>query len=440
MKKDDLLKNLIACKTVSPTNFEANKVEFTNAINILSNYFQSNGFKTKIVGQKRSLILAKRMVNNDSPTILIYGHYDVQPADGSWEIENPFFLNEVNGKYIARGIADNKGQLYINIKAVTDLIKKGDLEGVNIIFLIEGEEEISSPTLKELLKDKKFLDDLGTVDLIYISDTLKFPDQPILVSAFRGNIAFEVNIKTLVTEQHSGIYGGSLPDSNILGAKFINELDFHLKKNFKDTLTSYASSAKQTSKKMSAEIQNCLSNKSTPVDLTSASLKSALIVTGLNGGYTEEGIKNVIAASTNIKFNYRFIYKYNGDQIWQSIVEFIQKFSTEHQITIDFKLERISPAINLNINTQLSCILNAASKEVYNSEVVSKSEGASISIIESFYKNLTQNICLFGYANYDSGMHSPNENMSVEDIQKGIEFFKLFLKNFQEKYKATSDD
>ena len=194
-----------------------------DTIEWLQNLFQNNGFETKIFpGEKTNPVVFSQYKNpKATQTVLIYGHYDVQPArhDEGWD-SDPFTLTEKNGKYIARGVVDNKGQILIHIFTVLNLIKENKL-AYNVKFLIEGNEETSNPELSEIMKKNS---KLLASDYVLVSDGELVDGKPAIEASLRGGFNLTLQYKTADNNVHSGIYGGAVPNAAYELTKLLGKL------------------------------------------------------------------------------------------------------------------------------------------------------------------------------------------------------------------------
>ncbi len=435
MKEEDLnlLRNFIAYQSISTDNNHVDELEKCKFF--LNDRLKKIGFELKCLGNNSSVIYAKRIVNKDCKTMLIYGHYDVQPAgDEGWN-SDPFLLQEKGGKFYARGIADNKGQIMTHIFAVEHLIKASKLDNLNLIFLIEGEEEVSSPTLKKIITENTLKD---KIDMVMISDSLIYKGTPALVYSCRGNISFEIELQTLNNEAHSGIYGGALLNAANESVSFINrfknEVSTFLQNSDKDFTWNpvVRESNKIVQSSFDKEVESISIQKMKRKDLIDlATLSSSLEIIGIKSGYTEEGVKNIIPSKSLFKFNLRYIP--TKLDIWNEIELIVEKISRKMSLKVNLNLYRNSKPFIINIEKDFLENVKAASKDSYNKKPLFKPEGGSISIVELLQTHICDNICMFGFADLDSNIHGANENMNKEDLEKAMKFSKKLLLLIQEK-------
>jgi len=207
-KYKELLSQFLSFKTISALNHSK---EIKQAVVWLENLFSKNHFEVEIVyGYDNPVIIAKKEVGSTLPTVLIYGHYDVQPASSDEWGSDPFILRELNSRFMGRGVVDNKGQILVHIVNVFDLLEKGKL-AYNVKFLIEGNEETGSPNIGKLLeKYKKQLD----CDFVLISDSAMIQNHPTIELGLRGTLNTTLTITTSDRDLHSGLFCGAVPNAS----------------------------------------------------------------------------------------------------------------------------------------------------------------------------------------------------------------------------------
>jgi len=434
MQDLDLLIDLLKIKSISIGNSYIK--ELSQARDLITEFLNKLEFNTKFLGENNSVIYATRFLNKKFKTLLIYGHYDVQSVnDQKWD--KKAFLPEIKKQRIyARGIADSKGQIFIHLKSIEELIRSNSLNKLNCIFLIEGEEEISSPTLKNLIASGEIKD---PVDYILVSDSYMVKhNYPTILASFRGNLAFEVNVNSLSSDLHSGIFGGAVNNS---AEDIMNLHNKVFTESFLKSFTKYSYIDKNPAllkacslidnlsfRKEVDKVNKIKSKNSSPS--RNSSLLPALEITGLTSGYIGEGIQNIIPATANIKYNFRFPAGLKGADIWKIIKLRFSKLKKQY----NFKLSapRISEPFFMDPKSDYIKLAFKTAKTVYEVEPILKPEGGSISIVNLMDQYLSKDILLFGFADLDSNIHGSEENMGLENIEKGIKFSKDFIINLQQ--------
>ena len=305
-----LLGEVLKFKSISTNKQYVEEIEAT--VLWFENLFKTNGFEVVTArGFGNPIIVASVVVDEKLPTCLVYGHYDVQPAEMSdgWK-SDPFTLTEREGRLFGRGVVDNKGQVLIHIATVLQLLKEKKLNK-NLKFMIEGDEETGSPLMEKFVNDKKYL---LTADYTLISDGEMNIESPVIEAGFRGGLNSTLTIRSAKADQHSGIFGGAIPNSagimaNVL-SKIVDESGKVLVPNFFDKVDPIEGELKENneslpfneSEYMRVEGVNYLT-KISGVDVVSqVGLLPTIQITGLNSGYVGEGYRNSVPSVTTAKW------------------------------------------------------------------------------------------------------------------------------------------
>ncbi|MCG8373624.1 MAG: dipeptidase [Balneolales bacterium] len=375
----------------------------------------------------------------DKPTVLIYGHYDVQPADPLelWTSE-PFEPVIKEGNIFARGASDDKGQAFTHVKALESFVKSGQPIPVNVKIILEGEEEIGSPNLVPFLESHA---DLLACDMVLISDTAMFgKDQPSITYGLRGLAYMEVEVVGPNRDLHSGVYGGAVENPlNVLCemiAKMKNEDGEIRIEGFYDSVVPLTGADRAASAalpfdeegyKKSLEIEEVHGEKGYTT-LERASARPTLDVNGIWGGYTGEGAKTVLPSKANAKISMRLVPDQNPKEIAKLFAAHVQKIAPK---TVKVKVTEHHGGF-ASITDLDFYGLKAAAKafeEIYQKEVLFSREGGSIPIVADFKRVLGVESILMGFGLTSNAIHSPNEHFSVEDFHRGIKtsakFFEL---------------
>lgn len=431
-----LLKELIAFKSISTDSQYQDQVDQT--AEWIANLFQKNGFKTEIIkGYDNPVVFASYEVSSEAETVLVYGHYDVQPAgkqDG-WDSE-PFELTEKDGKLIARGVVDNKGQFLIHAYSVLELIKQNQLK-YNIRFLIEGNEETGSGKISGLLKERK---ELFKADHVLISDG-EMPYKPMVTTSFRGILNTTIRYKTANNNLHSGLYGGAVPNAAEELSRLISKL------NDPEYLSGIIGFYEKDSSLSSEDILKCQEIDKSRKDVlgktgikkyfsnnresftATTGFKSMHTVTGFKSGYTGEGYSNIVPNLAEAKINFRIAWDQDPEDIFNKFSEFIRNNTPEYvEFEIDEPAQLIKPIkVDLSLSKHQETI--RLLEKVYKKEVLIDYCGAIIPIVGDFQEILGTDPLLVSLANDDCNMHGVNENYDIGLIEKGLEFSKEFFKS-----------
>ncbi len=385
------------------------------------------------------IITAERLPHDDQPTVLIYGHYDVQPSDPDdlWKTP-PFEPTVIDGRVYARGASDDKGQSFTHIKSVQSYLKTGNELPVNVKFILEGEEEIGSPNLIPFIKKNK---DLLSCDMVLISDTAMFgEDQPSITYGLRGLAYMEVHVTGPNRDLHSGLYGGAVENpANVLCeiiSKLKDEDGVIQIDGFYDDVEPLTPEMREAYKALPFDEEaykksiglKAVHGEKGYSTLERASARPSLDVNGLWSGYQGEGAKTVLPATAGAKVSMRLVPDQDPDKIAELFTKKIESLAPD---TVD--VEVVSHHGGYPVVIDLDYYgLKAAAKafgDVYDKEVLFSREGGSIPIVADFKKVLGVNSILMGFGLNKDALHSPNESFSLKDFHRGIKtsarFFEL---------------
>ncbi len=374
------------------------------------------------------VIVARNAHRAGRPTVMIYGHYDVQPADplDLWQ-SPPFEPRVENGVIYARGSTDDKGQVLAHIHGVEQALAEGELP-VNLIFLIEGEEEIGSPNLKPFLEQHR---EALKCDIIAISDTgMVDRGRPTFTYGLRGIAAAEVVVTGPAVDLHSGIYGGSVANPATALARVLGTLhDEHGRvavEGFYDAVHDLADWEREAAAKLPGTDDDLLRLTGSPSTFgeegySSTERRSArptAEINGLNSGYQGEGSKTIIPAKATAKLTFRLV----PDQQPERILELVEAHFKKH----------CPPGVELTVHTGHSgepylCDPHSPAGQAalralattFDAEVALIREGGSIPIVRTFKDVLGVETLLLGLALPDCRAHSPNENFPLENFHVG---------------------
>ena len=385
------------------------------------------------------VVYGEKIIDPAKETLLIYGHYDVQPVDPLNLWDSPPFEPEIrNGAIYARGANDDKGQLFMHIKAFEYLNKEGKLE-YNIKFLLEGEEEIGSPSLGKWARDNK---ELLSCDLILVSDTTMIGEEiPSINVGMRGLTYMEVEVTGPNKDLHSGHYGGAVVNPLNALCKMIDEL---IDENGKITIKGFYDDVIELSKEDRAMLAKAPFDEkeykeflgvddlagekgySTP---ERTGIRPCLDVNGIWGGFTGEGAKTVLPSKANAKISMRLVPNQDNEKIG--------KLFTEHFLSIVPKGVKVKVTTHHGGNGFLMPISSPAYKaaakaigEVYGVDPVPNRGGGSIPILADLQQILGVNPLLMGFGLERDTIHSPNESYLLSQLEKGMESIALFFKYY----------
>ncbi len=393
------------------------------------------------------IVYGEKIIDNKLPTILVYGHYDVQPADPIELWSSPPFSPVIKktdihpeGAIFARGACDDKGQMFMHIKAFEYLIENSELP-CNVKFMIEGEEEVGSPNLEWFVKKNK---EKLKNDIILISDTGMISNtQPSITTGLRGLSYMEVTVTGPNRDLHSGLYGGAVANPINILAKLITKL--HDKEN-KITIPGFYEGIEKISPAERKEIAKApfsLKAYKSALDILEVdgekgyttlernAIRPTLDVNGIWGGYTGDGAKTVIPSKAHAKISMRLVPGQNHENISELFTKHIKSLAPK-----SVKIEVTShhgghPYVTPTDNTGYLAAKKAY-LETFKCNPIPQKSGGSIPIVALFEKELESKSILMGFGLDSDAIHSPNEHFGVFNFLKGIETIPLFYKYFTE--------
>ncbi|MAN28169.1 MULTISPECIES: dipeptidase [Mesonia] len=391
------------------------------------------------------VVYGEKIIDKNLPTVLVYGHYDVQPPDPINLWDSPPFEPVIKkteahpeGAIFARGACDDKGQMYMHVKALEYMVKNDDLP-CNVKFMIEGEEEVGSENLgwfiernHEKLKN----------DVILISDTgMIAKDTPSITTGLRGLSYVEVEVTGPNRDLHSGLYGGAVANPINVLTKMIASLH---DENKHITIPGFYDKVEELTQEERAKMAEApfnLENYKKALDLNDVygeegyttnernSIRPTLDVNGIWGGYIGEGAKTVIPSKAYAKISMRLV----PHQDWKEITELFKNHFESiapSGVTVKVKPHHGGQGYVTPIDGIEYQAASDAYKEVFGKEPIPQRSGGSIPIVSLFEKELQSKTILMGFGLDTDAIHSPNEHFGVWNYLKGIETIPFFYKHF----------
>ncbi|MEM6516196.1 MAG: dipeptidase [Bacteroidota bacterium] len=393
------------------------------------------------------IVYGEKIIDDKLPTVLVYGHYDVQPADPVELWHSPPYEPVIKktelhpeGAIYARGACDDKGQMYMHVKAMEFMTKTNQLP-CNVKFMIEGEEEVGSVNLSTFVKENQ---DKLKNDVILISDTgMIAKDIPSITTGLRGLSYVEVEVTGPNRDLHSGLYGGAVANPINILTKMIASLqdnDNHI------TIPGFYDKVKNLSAEERAEMAKApfnLENYKKALDIEAVygekgyttnernSIRPTLDVNGIWGGYIGEGAKTVIASKAYAKISMRLV----PSQDWKEITDlFKNHFEAIAPKGVKVKVTPhhggqgyVTPIDNIGYQAASMAYENSFGKKP-----IPQRGGGSIPIVSLFEEELKSKTILMGFGLDSDAIHSPNEHFGLWNYYKGIETIPLFYKYFTE--------
>ncbi|MFO0358301.1 MAG: dipeptidase [Sphingobacteriaceae bacterium] len=393
------------------------------------------------------VVYGEKIIDPAKPTVIVYGHYDVQPADPLNLWDSPPFEPVIkkteihpDGAIFARGSCDDKGQMYMHVKAFEIMMRTNTLP-CNVKFMIEGEEEVGSPSLGPWIMENK---EKLKGDIILISDTsLIANDTPSIDTGLRGLAYMEVEVVGANRDLHSGVYGGAVANPINVLCKIIascHDENKHITIPgfYEDVLELSDAERKEMAKapfsldayKKDLDI-NDVYGEAGYSTIERAGIRPTLDVNGIWGGYTGEGAKTVLPSKAFAKISMRLVPNQNSDKISALFQKYFESVAPKGvQITVKphhggepFVVSPENPAYKA---------ASAAMEETYGKKPVPTRGGGSIPIVALFKKELGLDSILFGFGLDSDALHSPNEHYGLFNYYKGIETIPLFYKHYSQ--------
>jgi acetylornithine deacetylase/succinyl-diaminopimelate desuccinylase-like protein len=387
------------------------------------------------------VVYGEKIVDASKPTVLVYGHYDVQPADPLelWH-SGPFEPVIKDGKVYARGSADDKGQFYMHVKALETMIKTNSLTN-NIKFLIEGEEEIGSPNLGKFVGEHK---DLLKADVILISDSAMISmENPSLDIGVRGLSYIEVEVTGANRDLHSGVYGGAVANPITILSKMIASC--HDENNHITIPGFYDGVVDATAEERALMAKAPYNEEEYKKDLgvkelwgekgyttnERTGIRPTLEVNGIWGGYTSEGAKTVLPSKATAKISARLVPNQSSTKITKLLLDHFKKIAPP-SVSVHAFEHHGGEAYMTPIDSKAYQAAAKAIKETFGKEPIPVRGGGSIPICSILERELGIKIVFMGFGLDSDNLHSPNEKFNLENYYKGIETIPYFHKFFAE--------
>jgi len=387
------------------------------------------------------VVFGEKIIDPSKPTVLVYGHYDVQPAEPLELWTNPpFEPTIIDGKIFARGSADDKGQFYMHVKALETLVKTNSMT-TNIKFLIEGEEEVGSPNLGKFVAAHK---DLLKTDVILISDSsLLSMENPSLDIGVRGLSYIEVEVTGANRDLHSGTYGGAVANPITILSKMIASC--HDKKNhitipgFYDDVAVATKEERKLLKKAPYNEQEYMDELGVKelwgekgfTTYERTGIRPTIEVNGIWGGYQGEGAKTVLPSKATAKISARLVPNQSSHKITEILLNYFKSIAPPSVTVKAFEHHGGEPYMT-PIDSKGYEAAAKAIKTTFKKKPIPVRGGGSIPICSILERELGVKIIFMGFGLDNDNLHSPNEKYNIENYYKGIETIPYFHKFFAE--------
>lgn len=430
MNESDLSDLVKILSIPSISTLSENKSDIGRCVEWLRSYMNMIGLRNvqsfKTPGNP--IVYSEYIISKTLPTLLVYGHYDVQPADpiSEWK-SDPFTPTIRDGKLYARGSADDKGQFMLYLFAFADLMKQSQKFPINIKFIIEGEEETGSENLEDFIKTHK---DLLKADFAFISDSHMISEtQPAIDYGLRGLVYFQIDLRTAEHDAHSGIYGGAIRNPIIDLAHIISKLKNESGKILVNGIYENVRNVDDTERFM---IKEQMSDDSVKSEVGSkitfgesdfsiaerTGARPSLDVHGIWGGFTGEGSKTVIPSKASCKVSIRIVPNQTVEEVKQKFINYIESLKPEG---VDMQVTFLTggePYL-LDYRKPIMQIASDVLKNVFGNTPQFLLSGGSIPVTEVLKTNLGIDTVLLGFGLPDDNLHAPNEKINLVQLENG---------------------
>lgn len=425
----------------------AYKDEVLKCADEVANFLQEAGADAVEVCPTKGypIVYGEKITDKSLPTVLVYGHYDVQPPDPLELWKKPPFEPYIektelhpDGAIFARGSADDKGQFFMHIKAFEAMMKTNTLP-CNVKFVFEGEEEVGSKNLEDFVKANK---EKLSCDVILISDTHIYSnEQPTVTTGLRGLSYVEVEVEGPNRDLHSGLYGGAVPNPiHVLSRMIAGLIDENGHINidgFYDNVEEVSTDERAEMNKLKDDPENFkksiglsgVEGETGFTTLERTSIRPTLDCNGIWGGYIGEGAKTVIPSKAFAKISMRLVPYQTPDEITEKFTAYFNKIAPDN-VKVKVTPHHGGMPYVLPSDTKEFAAAKKAMETAFGKEVLPYRSGGSIPITAMFEEVLGSKSVLMGFGLDSDAIHSPNEHYGLYNFYKGIESIPLFFENY----------
>ena len=448
MKIFDPLEALISYLRFPSVSTDKNFHEGMNsARNFISGLLENMGFSVELVETEcHPVILAERFVGEEFPNIVLYGHYDVQPADPLDLWDSAAFEPEIrNGRIYGRGSADNKGPTIVHMSALQKVLSEQPGLALNITYVIEGEEEMGSPSMPKFFD--RYSERLSKADIMFVSDTgSPTTDQIVITTALRGLVELEISVKGPKSDLHSGIYGGAVynplhalseivaslhnEDGSVNVPRFYDGVS-KIEQWERDELNRYPQNLEEYQSML--EVRGFYEPRGFS-PLEAVRFEPTLEINGMGGGYQGEGTKTIIPSEAFAKITCRLVADQKGDEVQNHVIKAIEQRCPKG-VKLRVRRGCIANAYSIippNKSEAIVCssfIKNAFSvtelaiQKQFGKSPLYLREGGSIPVIADFKNRAGLDAIMVGLFTPEDNLHAPNESFDIGLMQKATETF-----------------
>src|SRR3954468_22747557 len=433
------LKDLLRIPSVS--TLEEHKADVKKAAIFVADELRRIGMENvEVIATKgHPLIYADWLHSSGKPTVLCYAHFDVQPAEplDEWHTP-PFEPTERNNNVYARGAVDDKGQLWMEVKALEALMQSGGGKlPINVKIIFEGEEEVGGESIADYVRKQKAK---LKADFALVCDTELFaPDLPTLCVGLRGLVYTELEAQGAATDLHSGMYGGAAPNPLFALVEIISKLKnsegkvlipgFYdkVKESTADELKAWKALPFDEEHYRKTEVgSSVLTGEAGYSVLYRTWARPTLEVHGMPGGFVGQGAKTVIPARASAKVSMRLVPDQDPEDILKKYTDFVNSLVPKG-ISLKIKVHSKGPASVVDTNNKFVKAANEAMHEVFKKDTVYIRSGGSIPIVSDFQNELKIPTVMMGMGLPDDNLHAPNEKFHIPNFYRGIESLIRFF-------------
>jgi succinyl-diaminopimelate desuccinylase len=428
-RHEDALCELLRIPSVSADS--RHKDDVRRAAEWVADRFRAVNFATEIVPTAgHPIVFAQSPQIAGAPTVLVYGHYDVQPPDplDEW-ISPPFEPTRRNGNLYARGATDDKGQMLTHVFSAEAWVKTSGQPPINLKYLIEGEEEVGSANIEAFLEQHR---DKLACDVVVISDTSQFgPGQPAITYGLKGLAYYELKLTGPKQDLHSGTFGGAVTNpanalTKMLAALRDNDGRVTIPGFYDDVVPLTDRERQQFGQLGFSEAEfrkklgvDAVTGEKDYTTLERRWARPTYDINGLTSGYQGEGAKTVLPARASAKFSFRLVPKQDPDKIDAALEKMLRTLCPPG-IRLELVRHGRAPGVLMSLDSPSMQGASRAIERSFGRRPVFIREGGSIPIVNEFRRRLGVDVLLLGWGQDDDNTHSPNEKFSLDDFHRGI--------------------
>ncbi len=377
------------------------------------------------------VVVGRLRISDSKPTLLVYGHYDVQPVNplSEWKY-SPFSAKVADGYVYGRGAVDDKGQLFAHLKAIESLIQSGRALPCNLVLLFEGEEEIGSPSLRPFLaKHRKSFESDGAV----VSDTqMRGPGQPALTIGLRGKLSAEIIVRGPARDLHSGSFGGAVLNPIQALCEILTVLHDGRGRiaipGFYDDVREASTSRRDRLRLEAPTEREITAAAQTPAKWGETgfsayeriSIRPSLSISGISGGNQGPGDKSIIPSHASAKISFRLVPNQDPNRIAELLREHLHRICP-HGVKLELKVGHGARAVIIDERTPVIRAARMACRDTFGKDPVLLPSGGSIPIVQTFQSLLSVPTALMGFALPTDRLHGPNERFGLDRFNQAIE-------------------